>query len=172
MKAQTFWQYSLNRYSIAQVKDACLQLQDEYRYNVNLLLFCMLCDSLKTLLCEQSVLSIKNKIALSESHLIEHREERRRAKITGAEAATQKQEKQENSYKALMKQELALEAVQQEMIIDAFLLLNKNMSSDSRISQGCCHGSSLLSYLNEHNRHSGSIDHKQQVLIDVLRKHV
>lgn len=171
MKAKTFWQYSLNKYSIGEVKDACLQLQDEYRYNVNLLLFCMLCDSLKTLLCEQSVLSIKNKIALSERHLIEHREERRRTKMKDNDAATASQ-KQESSYKALLKHELALEVEQQEMIIDAFLLLNQNISSDSIISQGCCQGSSLLSYLNEHNRHSGSIDHKQQVLIDLLRKHV
>ncbi|MEX0962777.1 MAG: TIGR02444 family protein [Pseudohongiellaceae bacterium] len=40
IKPQNFWNFSLNLYSREDVADACLQLQEEYQLDVNLILFC------------------------------------------------------------------------------------------------------------------------------------
>ncbi len=162
MKAETFWQYSLSRYSIDEVKNACMRLQDSYGYNVNLLLFCMHCDSLAVLLCQQSIADIKSKMVLSDQQLIAHRNQRRMAKVETVVKAAQEQS---NIYESLLKQELALEAQQQEIIVAAFLLINEKLYVGSALAQSA----SLLSYLNQQ---SDNIDHEQQQLIEVLRKHV
>ena len=117
-----FWEYSLSRYAHDEVKDSCLSLQDKFDYNVNLLLFCMLCDSLETVLSKSEITTIRNDILPSEHGLTKHREKRRLKKL---EIDPSTPQKNKDEYQALLREELKLEVAQQECIVASYLKLNK-----------------------------------------------
>lgn len=142
MNDEMLWQYSLKKYAEKEVQDACLSLQDEYAYNVNVLLFCMLCDANNLALSPVEIRHIKRVISASDKVLIEHRERRREAKTSvidkdaqnvikhtatmpDSEQATSPKSS-DNAYNVLLQQELTLEAAQQSLIIKSFLVCNTN----------------------------------------------
>lgn len=138
MTAAKLWQYSLEKYAANEVKQACLILQDEYAYNVNMLLFCMLCDSLPFSLKVDTIVQLQAHIFSSDLALAEHRKIRKNAKIT-TERVTGFDDTAVASdvYSRLLKQELALEAAQQEMIVACFNALT---------NEPCSKASSLFNY--------------------------
>jgi uncharacterized protein (TIGR02444 family) len=172
--AALLWQYSLQKYAYDEVKDACLSLQDDYAYNVNLLLLCMLCDSLGVTLIESEIDEIRTRIKVSDSALIEHRHRRRHAKTI----------EQSNSiilgkdcvdYQALLKQELKLEAAQQELIVHAYTALESPIVHQDidGVSSSLCHYMDVMTTSSDTMQSSRDKNKtKQERLIKVLRKHV
>ena len=78
--AAAFWQYSIAKYAQTDVKKSTLILQDDYAFNVNLLLFCMLCDNASYRMSPALIAQIRDDIFDSEAVLSQHREKRRQAK--------------------------------------------------------------------------------------------
>jgi uncharacterized protein (TIGR02444 family) len=118
ISAPLFWAYSLEKYSLDEVKTACLKLQDDHAYNVNLLLFCMLCDSHRAKLSKEQLAGIRQDILLSDETLLEHRAKRKKAK---PRADSPNSQTNDELYHRLLQEELTLEAAQQELIIASFM---------------------------------------------------
>lgn len=159
VNADSFWRYSISKYALDDVKKSTLMLQDEYAFNVNLLLFCMLCDANAYVISKAFVSDLKQAILPSDYALIEHRKKRRQAKVNNNEVTS--------DYEALLTQELALEAQQQTLIVSSFLAGGSNILEQGEGS------SSLLNYLAIQHSQANNIKQSRALsLIDVLRKHV
>lgn len=103
-----FWDYSVARYGQKEVAPLCLDLQDNYGVNVNLLLFMCWCIEHQTVVNFFQFQTLKNGIADSEAQLHQHRSERRQAKTNC----------DDDTYNALKAQELLLERAQQKIIVE------------------------------------------------------
>lgn len=183
MDSTGFWQYSLNRYAIETVKEACLALQDSHGYNVNLLLFCMLCDSQKRALSIKVIAQIKRCIENSDKELNAHRAQRNSAKALCGSSATQEDR---DAYQGLLTQELSLEAKQQELIAGIFAALNANENSVEQIglrkleahiqvkvdAEKVPYDSSLQSYVKLISETTSVSNAQQNKWIEALREHV
>lgn len=187
MDSTRFWQYSLDKYGIDEVKDTCLALQDSYGYNVNLLLFCMLCDKQKRSLSIKVIAQIMRVIENSDAELNEHRIQRKNKKAGCEISATPTCM---DDYEAMLKHELSLEAKQQEIIAGIFATLNANESSVEQIGSRILekqlqthldtetepYDSSLQSYLTLMSKSpvtkAKKVNSEQQQFIDALREHV
>lgn len=171
------WTYSLSKYALDEVKDTCLLLQDEYTYNVNLLLFCMLCDSLGTTLSTRQLACIREDILLSDKELLEHRAKRRKAKpLVDSSSPLADDER----YQRLLRDELTLEAAQQELIVASFLkqIDASECLEEAKIDAGVAQhseASSLTHYFElmiTSEKASVMLKEQQEQLIKVLGKHV
>ncbi len=107
-----FWQFSVARYTAGDTMQQCLDLQDKYGVNVNmLLLLCWCVDNNKILTLAQWQ-EINAAILTSDSELQCHRKKRRQAK--------QKKPFNPVRYQALKAEEMEMERAQQAIMIDCF----------------------------------------------------
>lgn len=102
-----FWQWSVQRYGSAGVRDACLRLQDQFDLNVNILLLCEFLRQRDIALSARHIQMLVQSIAESDRGLKRHRNKRREAKTY-----------QPEHYKALLEAELSLEQQQQALLVD------------------------------------------------------
>ncbi|MBE1300444.1 MAG: TIGR02444 family protein [Alteromonadaceae bacterium] len=103
--SDSFWQFSLEFYSPEPIKQACLTLQDNFDFNVNLILLCCWLDSLRVKLSAEQLHQLKGVIKNSDVELKQHRKLRAANK------------NQQDRYAALLQQELALEQAQQSILV-------------------------------------------------------
>lgn len=118
-QADKFWLWSIDVYQQAQVKQACLHLQDSYDCNVNLILLCMYLQSLNCRLSVQDCQILIKTIRPSEQNLKAHRRERRQIKSVD-----------NVRYKRFLAQELVLEKQQQVEIIECLNHLNVAVATE------------------------------------------
>ena len=104
LQAAEFWTYSLNLYAQRGVKPCCLQLQDEFKLNVNILLLCCYLNRLHILLPLKGFTALNKAIKDSDSQLRAMRKKRRKSKGTPA-------------YRDLLQWEIQLENQQQQEIV-------------------------------------------------------
>lgn len=103
------WDYAAKRYALC--SEACLVLQDKFQVNVNLLLLLCWCVEHGAVVTLADLTRLRDAIADSDLVLKQHRTQRRQAKPPAGDAA---------AYEALKKQELALEAEQQRILVNTF----------------------------------------------------
>lgn len=77
---ERLWQFSLQYYSVREVKEACLSLQNNFNGNVNLLLLLKYLDEQQLTLQEKDWQSLIEAIARTESLVHHYRELRRKLK--------------------------------------------------------------------------------------------
>ncbi|TMN88328.1 TIGR02444 family protein [Pseudoalteromonas phenolica] len=115
LTADTFWQFACDIYSKNGVQPLLLELQDEQQKNVNVCLLLLFLDSLKLQLTPTQFSALNNAAALSDAQLLNpHRLIRQNLKTHHAHctdyAVIRKQ---------LLENELALEKLQQSLLLDA-----------------------------------------------------
>lgn len=171
LTAENFWDYSVQLYSQSGVMEACLNLQDEFQLNVNLLLFCCYLDSLKHPLLADEIEYLLDSCKQMEAKIETKRAQRRIAKS-----------KDKTFYQALKEEELLLERQQQSDIIQCMqqLLTTKRQKSEkeSDIKRSFAKEteSNLYVYLqkinyateqnNQLNKLVNQLDSAKQLLID------
>lgn len=111
----TFWQFACDVYSKNGVPPLLLELQDEQQKNVNLCLLLLFLDSLKLHLTQEQFSALDSVAALSDAQLLNpHRLTRKNLKTHHSHrtdyAVIRKQ---------LLENELALEKLQQSLLLDA-----------------------------------------------------
>lgn len=137
--ADAFWQFSGELYQKKGVKELCLQCQDEFSLNVNLLLFCGWLWRFDISLTIPQWRIVQQVITQSESELHELRKQRKC------------QVKNSKQYKACLERELQLEAQQQNLILQTAEGLNLQEVNEhplrSYFAYTACGGDHLLETL-------------------------
>ncbi|GMM86582.1 TIGR02444 family protein [Pseudoalteromonas sp. MTN2-4] len=115
LTCDTFWQFACDIYSKNGVQPLLLELQDEQQKNVNVCLLLLFLDSLKLQLTPTQFSALDNAAALSDAQLLNpHRLTRKNLKTHHAHrtdyAVIRKQ---------LLENELALEKLQQSLLLNA-----------------------------------------------------
>lgn len=105
---ERLWQFSLQYYSTRGVKDACLNLQNQFKGNVNLLLLLKWLDEQQVCFSAQDWPKVEACLARSESLLHGYREIRRKLKAQVSDAL----------YREALQFELQLERQQQSDLVD------------------------------------------------------
>ncbi|QXO17648.1 MULTISPECIES: TIGR02444 family protein [Vibrio] len=105
---ERLWQFSLQYYSVREVKEACLSLQNNFNGNVNLLLLLKYLDEQQLTLQEQDWQSLIEGIARTETLLHHYRELRRKLKNNLTDTL----------YREALQFELQLEKQQQSDLIE------------------------------------------------------
>lgn len=127
---EKLWQFSLQYYSVREVKEACLSLQNNYHGNVNLLLMLKWLNEEGLTFSEQDWPKVADCITRSE-HLLQHyREFRRKLKNHVSDTL----------YRESLQFELLLEKEQQSALVDCInrLPLTPN-PSDPLVKMYCRH---------------------------------
>lgn len=106
--ASGFWDYSLKVYALTEVKDLCLDLQNRYGFNVNLLLLCGYLERKSLGLSSVDINKLQQDIAQID---------RQTQLIRNNRVAIKKSEPKQ--YQQLLKNELELEKLQQQQLIDS-----------------------------------------------------
>jgi uncharacterized protein (TIGR02444 family) len=112
--AEEFWLFSLYFYDRPKVADACLQLQNNYQVNVNVLLLTLWCYSQNIGVSKAMLTHFRHAIVESDNALKHHRQLRQSCQF-GNKA----------HYKTLKAIELELERRQQQFLIEQLLLQPK-----------------------------------------------
>lgn len=128
--AEQFWQFSERHYGRPGVAEACLQLQDDYDANVNLLLLLLMLEERGFSLDPALFLPFILPIAQTRSGMFKQWRQLRRQL---------KDKLSTDDYLSLLRHELELESWQQQELIQALALLPANNNSDGP--------SGLLAYL-------------------------
>ncbi|MBD8513190.1 TIGR02444 family protein [Photobacterium sp. WH77] len=102
-----FWRFCLQHYSLGGVSQACLQLQDDFRGNVNLALLLLWLDSQQYSLSETEIRQLDKALAASDSQLKAYRQLRRALKP----------QLDQPGYQQMLDFELLLEQSQQQDLI-------------------------------------------------------
>lgn len=105
LHADGFWDYSVARYGHPRVKTLCLRLQDEWGFNVNLLLFCGWLQTNELALQPENIASLLKVLVGSEAKIKAHRAQRKRLDRKSAKA------------REYLEIELSMEAVQQRILV-------------------------------------------------------
>ncbi|MBU2895304.1 TIGR02444 family protein [Vibrio hepatarius] len=117
---ERLWQFSLQYYSVREVKDACLNLQNQFKGNVNLLLLLKWLDEQQATFLDEDWHKIEQCLGRSETLLHSYRDIRRKLKSHVPETL----------YRESLQFELQLEKQQQSDLVDCInsitLLHNKN----------------------------------------------
>lgn len=118
LSLERLWQFSLQYYSVREVKEACLALQNQFHGNVNLLLLFKWLDEQQVTFAEQDWHSVQEYLGRSETLLHSFRELRKKLKshVPGT------------VYRESLQFELQLEKQQQSDLVDCIngLVLSKN----------------------------------------------
>ncbi len=112
LDANSFWQFSVTRYAAGETMRRCLQLQDKFGVNVNMLLLLCWCVENNRMLTLDQWQEISAAIQTSDNELQHHRTKRRQAK--------QKTPFNPARYQSLKAEELELERAQQSIMISLF----------------------------------------------------
>lgn len=116
---ERLWQFSLQYYSAREVKQACLNLQNQFKGNVNLLLLLKWLDEQQVTIAESDWHKVEECLGRSEALLTSFRELRRKLKQPLADTL----------YREALQFELQLEKQQQADLVDCvnqLTLLNAN----------------------------------------------
>ncbi len=105
---ERLWQFSLQYYSVREVKDACLTLQNQFKGNVNLLLLLKWLDEQQVCFEEQDWHRVEECLGRSEALLHNYRELRRKLKRQVSDPI----------YRESLQFELQLEKQQQSDLVD------------------------------------------------------
>ncbi|MFY2510393.1 TIGR02444 family protein [Vibrio pectenicida] len=116
---ERLWQFSLQYYSVREVKDACLILQNQFKGNVNLLLLLKWLDEQQATFLDEDWHKVEQCLGRSETLLHSYRDLRRKLKFHTPETL----------YRESLQFELQLEKQQQSDLVDCInsitLLHNK-----------------------------------------------
>ncbi|NTS75687.1 TIGR02444 family protein [Catenovulum sp. SM1970] len=117
MTNESFWQYSLTLYQQTQMQSLCLQLQNEYQVNVNLLLFCCYLQSLDKALSALQLKDIETALLpFNKAYTTKLRQLRQNLKTDETLVATT----QQTLKQALLKCELTMEQHEQAIIVQSY----------------------------------------------------
>lgn len=105
-----FWRFACEFYDEAQIKDLCLEGQNEFQLNVNMLLLCCWLEQHNLAIAEGDFRLLQEAIAQSDRHLKVLRKQRN-ALAKGSE-----------EYQGLLQQELVSERQQQQILLDALTI--------------------------------------------------
>ncbi|KJY84224.1 hypothetical protein TW81_05370 [Vibrio galatheae] len=105
---ERLWQFSLQYYSVREVKEACLHLQNHFKGNVNLLLLLKWLDEQQVCFKEQDWRKVEECLGRSETLLHDYRELRRKLKFHLPDTV----------YRESLQFELQLEKQQQSDLVD------------------------------------------------------
>jgi len=105
---ERLWQFSLQYYSVREVKEACLHLQIHFKGNVNLLLLLKWLDEQQVCFQEQDWHKVEECLGRSEALLHSYRELRRKLKLHLPDTL----------YRESLQFELQLEKQQQSDLVD------------------------------------------------------
>ncbi|EGA72309.1 hypothetical protein VISI1226_20245 [Vibrio sinaloensis DSM 21326] len=105
---ERLWQFSLQYYSVREVKEACLNLQNQFKGNVNLLLLLKWLDEQQVCFLEQDWHRVEECLGRSEALLLSYRELRRKLKPQVSDTL----------YRESLQFELQLEKQQQSDLVD------------------------------------------------------
>ncbi|KHT41627.1 TIGR02444 family protein [Vibrio sinaloensis] len=116
---ERLWQFSLQYYSVREVKEACLALQNQFKGNVNLLLLLKWLDEQQVCFGEQDWHRVEECLGRSEALLLNFRELRRKLKSQVPDTV----------YRESLQFELQLEKQQQSDLVDCInsVQLEKNL---------------------------------------------
>lgn len=122
------WQFSLNYYGIREVKTACLNLQNQFNGNVNLLLLLAWLDQHQLTIQAEDWVSLENTLDHSESLLLPYRELRRKLKNHVSEPL----------YREALEFELQLEQRQQSDLVEHINTLTLYSATEKPLTQQYC----------------------------------
>lgn len=105
---ERLWQFSLQYYGVREVKEACLNLQNQFKGNVNLLLLLKWLDEQQVCFQEQDWHRVEECLGRSEALLLNYRELRRKLKVQVSDTL----------YRESLQFELQLEKQQQSDLVD------------------------------------------------------
>lgn len=105
---ERLWQFSLQYYSVREVKEACLNLQNQFKGNVNLLLLLKWLDEQQVCFKEQDWHKVEECLGRSEALLHSYRDLRRKLKHNLTDTL----------YRESLQFELQLEKQQQSDLVD------------------------------------------------------
>jgi uncharacterized protein (TIGR02444 family) len=105
---ERLWQFSLQYYSVKDVKDACLNLQNQFRGNVNLLLLLKWLDEQQAAFLDEDWHKVEECLGRSETLLHSYRDLRRKLKSHVPDTL----------YRESLQFELQLEKQQQSDLVD------------------------------------------------------
>ena len=108
LSLERLWQFSLQYYSVREVKEACLNLQNQFKGNVNLLLLLKWLDEQQICFREQDWHRVEECLGRSEALLLSYRELRRKLKLHLPDTL----------YRESLQFELQLEKQQQSDLVD------------------------------------------------------
>lgn len=159
IRAEDYWQYALKLYCHGTAQSLCLQLQDDYGCNVNMLLFCCYLERVNIALSKAAIAHIQLGLISSEEKLKALRAQRRAAK-SGSKA----------HYEQLKAEELTFERNQQKNITEmmqSFIAIDAEKNNNFTSSQ-----SNLLVYASalSENRITAN-DRISQLILDLDAQH-
>ncbi len=125
---ERLWQFSLQYYSVREVKEACLSLQNHYNGNVNLLLLLKWLDEQQVAFQENDWQTVIECISRSETLLHSYRELRRKFKLSIPDTL----------YREALQFELQLEKQQQSDLVDCVNSLNLINNNGTPLTQRYC----------------------------------
>ncbi|HDY7617152.1 TPA: TIGR02444 family protein [Vibrio vulnificus] len=125
---ERLWQFSLQYYSIREVKEACLALQNNFNGNVNLLLLFKWLDEQQLTFQEQEWHQVQACLGRSETLLHTYRDLRRQFK----------QHLPDTFYREALQFELQLEKQQQSDLVDCINTLTLSPNQQQPLTQRYC----------------------------------
>ncbi|MDW6091697.1 TIGR02444 family protein [Vibrio rhizosphaerae] len=126
---ERLWQFSLQYYSVREVKEACLSLQNNYHGNVNLLLLLKWLDEQQLSIGQQDWHRVMTCISTTEGLLNSYRELRRKLKVHLPDTL----------YRESLQFELQLEKQQQSDLVDCINQLQLQPGDSQLMTQRYCH---------------------------------
>ncbi|MGF1697449.1 TIGR02444 family protein [Vibrio kyushuensis] len=120
---ERLWQFSLQYYGVREVKQACLELQNQYHGNVNLLLLLKWLDEQQVCFLDEDWHKVEECLGRSEALLHSYRELRRKLKLHLPDTL----------YRESLQFELQLERQQQSDLVECIngLPLTSQLSSNN-----------------------------------------
>ncbi|WGW00595.1 TIGR02444 family protein [Vibrio sp. YMD68] len=125
---ERLWQFSLQYYSVREVKQACLELQNQFHGNVNLLLLLKWLDEQKVSFQDEDWHKVEECLGRSEALLHSYRELRRKLK----------RHVPDTLYRESLQFELQLEKQQQSDLVDCINGLPLNHCEHQSLTQRYC----------------------------------
>ena len=125
---ERLWQFSLQYYSAREVKQACLNLQNQFKGNVNLLLLLKWLDEQRVTIAQQDWHKVEECLGRSEALLNSFRELRRKLKQPLADTL----------YREALQFELQLEKQQQADLVDCVNQLTLHNAGDYPLALRYC----------------------------------
>ncbi|WP_428772666.1 TIGR02444 family protein [Vibrio sp.] len=136
---ERLWQFSLQYYSVREVKEACLTLQNQYHGNVNLLLLLKWLDEQQVSFPAEEWHQVEACLSRSETLLHSYREMRRKMKLHLPDTL----------YREALQFELQLEKQQQSDLVDCINHLPLENNRAEPLTQRYCRhlgGEALYQY--------------------------
>ncbi|WP_047047580.1 TIGR02444 family protein [Vibrio mexicanus] len=125
---ERLWQFSLQYYSVREVKDACLYIQNQYHGNVNLLLLLKWLDEQQVSFADQEWHHLESCLGKSEALLHSFRELRKKLKSHLADTL----------YREALQFELQLEKQQQADLVDCINSMALHHNTDEPLTLRYC----------------------------------